>query len=137
MRHKIAGRKLNRTTSHRKAMFSNMANSLFLHEQIKTTLPKAKELRRFAEPLIRYRKPQMLLIVDWHFPSCVIGILLESCSTIWGRTSKTALVDIYESSNVGFARGTMHQWHMFNWWTALLGIQMKIQKLEKIYRLNC
>ena len=56
MRHKIAGRKLNRTTSHRKAMFSNMANSLFLHEQIKTTLPKAKELRRFAEPLITLSK---------------------------------------------------------------------------------
>ncbi|MCY3768584.1 MAG: 50S ribosomal protein L17 [Gammaproteobacteria bacterium] len=56
MRHKIAGRSLNRTTSHRKAMFSNMANSLFLHEQIRTTLPKAKELRRFAEPLITLAK---------------------------------------------------------------------------------
>ena len=56
MRHKVAGRTLNRTTSHRKAMFSNMANSLFLHEQIKTTLPKAKELRRFAEPLITLAK---------------------------------------------------------------------------------
>ncbi len=56
MRHKIAGRKLGRTSSHRKAMFGNMANSLFLHEQIKTTLPKAKELRRFAEPLITLSK---------------------------------------------------------------------------------
>jgi large subunit ribosomal protein L17 len=56
MRHKKAGRSLNRTSSHRKAMFSNMANSLFLHEQIKTTLPKAKELRRFAEPLITLSK---------------------------------------------------------------------------------
>ena len=56
MRHKKAGRTLNRTSSHRKAMFSNMANSLFLHEQIKTTLPKAKELRRFAEPLITLSK---------------------------------------------------------------------------------
>ena len=52
MRHKKAGRSLGRTSSHRKAMFSNMANSLFLHEQIKTTVPKARELRRFAEPLI-------------------------------------------------------------------------------------
>ena len=56
MRHKISGRRLNRTSAHRKAMFSNMANSLFLHEQIKTTLPKAKELRRMAEPLITLAK---------------------------------------------------------------------------------
>ena len=56
MRHRLSGRKLNRTSSHRKAMFANMANSLFLHEQIKTTLPKAKELRRVAEPLITLAK---------------------------------------------------------------------------------
>ena len=52
MRHRKSGRQLNRNSSHRKAMFSNMANSLFQHEIIKTTLPKAKELRRVAEPLI-------------------------------------------------------------------------------------
>ncbi len=56
MRHRKSGRLLNRTASHRKAMFSNMANSLFLHEQIKTTLPKAKQLRRVAEPLITLAK---------------------------------------------------------------------------------
>ena len=56
MRHRKSGRSLNRTSSHRKAMFSNMANSLFLHEQIKTTVPKAKELRRYAEPLITLAK---------------------------------------------------------------------------------
>ena len=56
MRHRVAGRKLNRTSSHRKAMLSNMCNSLFIHEQIKTTLPKAKELRRHAEPLITLAK---------------------------------------------------------------------------------
>ena len=52
MRHRKAGRKLNRTSSHRQAMFKNMASSLFKHELIRTTLPKAKELRRVAEPLI-------------------------------------------------------------------------------------
>lgn len=52
MRHRKAGRKLNRTSSHRAAMFKNMASSLFKHELIRTTLPKAKELRRVAEPLI-------------------------------------------------------------------------------------
>jgi len=56
MRHNKSGRKLNRNSSHRKAMFSNMANSLFNHEIIKTTLPKAKELRRVAEPLITLAK---------------------------------------------------------------------------------
>ena len=49
MRHRHGARKLNRTSSHRKAMFSNMAVSLLIHEQIKTTLPKAKELRRVAD----------------------------------------------------------------------------------------
>lgn len=56
MRHRKSGRQLNRNSSHRKAMFSNMTNSLFDHEIIKTTLPKAKELRRVAEPLITLAK---------------------------------------------------------------------------------
>ncbi len=56
MRHLKSGRKLNRTSSHRKAMFSNMTVSLIEHEFIKTTLPKAKELRRVAEPLITLAK---------------------------------------------------------------------------------
>lgn len=56
MRHKHGLRKLNRTTAHRLAMFRNMANSLFRHEAIKTTLPKAKELRRIVEPLITVAK---------------------------------------------------------------------------------
>ena len=56
MRHRKSGRKLNRNSSHRKAMFRNMAVSLVEHELIKTTLPKAKELRRHAEPLITLAK---------------------------------------------------------------------------------
>ncbi|TDR19389.1 50S ribosomal protein L17 [Marinicella litoralis] len=56
MRHRKAGRKLNRTSSHRKAMFKNMATSLFEHELIKTTVPKAKELRKVAERLITLAK---------------------------------------------------------------------------------
>ena len=56
MRHRKSGRHLNRTSSHRKAMFKNMSVSLFEHELIKTTLPKAKELRRVAEPLITLAK---------------------------------------------------------------------------------
>ncbi|MGM0593230.1 MAG: 50S ribosomal protein L17 [Pseudomonadota bacterium] len=56
MRHRQSGRKLNRNSSSRKAMFRNMAASLLRHEMIKTTLPKAKELRRVAEPLITMAK---------------------------------------------------------------------------------
>lgn len=56
MRHRLSNRKLNRTSSHRLAMLRNMANSLLRHEVITTTLPKAKELRRVAEPLITLGK---------------------------------------------------------------------------------
>jgi large subunit ribosomal protein L17 len=56
MRHLKSGKKLNRTSSHRKAMFRNMAASLFQNEIIKTTVPKAKELRRVAEPLLTLAK---------------------------------------------------------------------------------
>lgn len=56
MRHRNSGRQLNRNSEHRKAMFRNMVSSLVEHELIKTTLPKAKELRRFAEPLITLGK---------------------------------------------------------------------------------
>jgi large subunit ribosomal protein L17 len=60
MRHRQSNRKLNRTTSHRLAMFRNMSVSLLKHEVIKTTLPKAKELRRFVEPLITMGKDPSL-----------------------------------------------------------------------------
>nr|MBC8157996.1 50S ribosomal protein L17 [Alphaproteobacteria bacterium] len=56
MRHRMSGRKLNRTSTHRSAMFSNMAVSLLTHEQIETTLPKAKELRRVADKMVTLGK---------------------------------------------------------------------------------
>lgn len=60
MRHRLSHRKLNRTTSHRLAMLRNLANALLRHEVIKTTLPKAKELRKVAEPLITLGKKPTL-----------------------------------------------------------------------------
>jgi large subunit ribosomal protein L17 len=60
MRHRLGLRKLNRTSSHRLAMLRNMTNSLLRHESIKTTLPKAKELRRVAEPIITLGKKPSL-----------------------------------------------------------------------------
>ena len=56
MRHRMSGRKLNRTSTHRKAMFANMAVALLKHEQIKTTLPKAKDLRRVVDRIITLGK---------------------------------------------------------------------------------
>ena len=56
MRHRLSNRKLNRTSSHRQALLRNLANALLQHEAIKTTLPKAKELRRVVEPLITLAK---------------------------------------------------------------------------------
>jgi len=56
MRHRNSGKKLGRDSAHRKALFKNMTNSLFTHEIIETTLPRAKELRRMAEPLITLAK---------------------------------------------------------------------------------
>lgn len=60
MRHRLGNRKLNRTSSHRQALLRNLANALLRHEVIKTTLPKAKELRRVAEPLITLGKKPSL-----------------------------------------------------------------------------
>ena len=61
MKHNIKNKKLNRTSSHRKAMFMNMSNSLIKHEQITTTLPKAKELKRFIEKIITLGKKGNLI----------------------------------------------------------------------------
>ncbi len=81
MRHSKSGRKLNRNSSHRKAMFRNMANSLFEHEIIKTTVPKAKELRRVAEPLITLAKEDSVahrrLAFDRMRDKAVVGKLFE------------------------------------------------------------
>ncbi len=61
MKHNIKNRKLNRTSSHRKAMFKNMSNALIKHEQITTSLPKAKEIRKFVEKIITFGKKGDLL----------------------------------------------------------------------------
>ncbi len=61
MKHNIKNKKLNKTSSHRKAMFMNLSNALIKHEQITTTLPKAKELRRFVEKIVTLGKKNNLL----------------------------------------------------------------------------
>jgi large subunit ribosomal protein L17 len=85
MRHGKSGRKLNRTSTHRKAMFANMAAALIKHEQIKTTLPKAKDLRRVTDRLITLgkrgdlhaRRQAMSVLRDWTMTSKLFDVLAE------------------------------------------------------------
>ncbi|WP_374448218.1 50S ribosomal protein L17 [Stella sp.] len=96
MRHRLAGRKLGRTTTHRKAMLDNMAASLVKHEQIRTTLPKAKELRPFVEKLVTLGKRGGL-----HARRQLIATLQDEA-----MASKllTVLADRYRSRAGGYTR---------------------------------
>jgi large subunit ribosomal protein L17 len=96
MRHQKAGRRFNRSASHRKAMFKNMANALIKHEQIITTLPKAKDLRRVVEKLITLGKKDSL-----HARRLAFAQLRDD-----GMTSKLfdVLADRYKERNGGYTR---------------------------------
>ena len=96
MRHRLSGRKLNRTSSHRKALFSNMAVALLTHEQITTTLPKAKELRRVADRIITLGKRGNL-----HARRQVFAILRSEdlVKKLFGT-----LADRYKERNGGYTR---------------------------------
>ena len=96
MRHGMQGRKLNRTSSHRKAMFANMAVSLLTHEQIKTTLPKAKDLRPYVEKLITLGKRG-----DLHARRQAISILRDEkvVAKLFGE-----IADRYKERSGGYTR---------------------------------
>ena len=94
MRHGMSGRKLNRTSSHRKAMFVNMAVSLLTHEQIKTTLPKAKELRRVADKMMGKRG-------NLHARRQAVSVLKDRA--LVGKFFST-LADRYKERNGGYTR---------------------------------
>ncbi len=96
MRHRISGRKLNRTSSHRKAMFSNMAVSLLTHEQITTTLPKAKELRRVADKIITLGKRGNL-----HSRRRAFSILRDDVAV---KKLFGSLAERYKDRNGGYTR---------------------------------
>ena len=78
MRHRQSGRKLNRTSSHRKSLFKNMAQALLKHEQIVTTLPKAKELKRVVEKLITLGKKETFIQEDLPSTKFEIKIWFQS-----------------------------------------------------------
>ena len=96
MRHKVSKRKLNRTSSHRKALLANMAVSLIKHEQIKTTLPKAKELAPFVEKLITLGKKG-----DLNARRKLYSIIPEK---IWGAKVFDVLAERYKDRNGGYTR---------------------------------
>src|SRR5471032_904390 len=112
MRHRKSGRHLSRTSSHRKAMFQNMAVSLFEHELIKTTLPKAKELRRVAEPLITLAKTDSLanrrLAFDRTRSKAIVGKLFNDlgilkCGFRAGDNAPMAYVELVDRATAGEA----------------------------------
>jgi large subunit ribosomal protein L17 len=96
MRHGFHGRRFNRTTSHRKAMFANMAASLIKHEQIKTTLPKAKDLRRVIDRLITLGKRG-----DLHARRQALSVLRDSDIT---AKLFSDLAERYKERNGGYSR---------------------------------
>ena len=100
MRHRMSGRKLNRTSSHRKAMFSNMAAAIIKHEQITTTLPKAKELRRVVDKLITLGKKG-----DLHSRRRAMSIIKDK-----GLTDKlfTSLAERYSDRQGGYTLSLIH-----------------------------
>ena len=96
MRHGMSGRKLNRTSSHRKAMFANMAVALIKHEQITTTLPKAKDLRPIVEKLITLGKRG-----DLHARRQALAVLQDEVVT---RKLFDAIAKRYDSRAGGYTR---------------------------------
>ena len=96
MRHRIKGRKLNRTSAHRKAMFANMAVSLLMNEQIKTTLPKAKEIRPYVEKLITAARSTDLAVRRRLIAKIKDRVAVEKLLTV--------LAPRYESRSGGYTR---------------------------------
>jgi large subunit ribosomal protein L17 len=96
MRHGMSGRKLNRTSAHRKALLANLASALIQHEQIKTTLPKAKELRPYAEKLVTLAKRG-----DLHARRQAIAIL--GCENIVSKLF-LSIAERYQSRQGGYIR---------------------------------
>lgn len=115
MRHRKSGRQLNRNSSHRKAMFSNMAASLIESEVIKTTLPKAKELRRVVEPLITLAKEDSVANRRLAFAGLEARPPLASCFPSLVPAIKTAPVVTPAYSNAVSAPVMQRPWPTSNW----------------------
>lgn len=107
MRHKIKGRKLNRTSSHREAMFANMAVALVMHEQIKTTLPKAKELRPYIERLVTKAKQADLVTRRRIISKIKDKVAAEKLISILGKRYNDRAGGYTRIIKAGFRHGDM------------------------------
>ena len=115
MRHQKSGRKFSRTSAHRQAMFENMAASLIKHELIRTTLPKAKELRRVAEPLITMAKTDGVANRRLAFARLRDKEAVGTLFTVLGPRYTAAPVATCASSSAASALATTRRWRMSNW----------------------
>lgn len=107
MRHKIKGRKLNRTSSHRQAMFANMAVSLIMNEQIKTTLPKAKELRPYIEVLVTKAKKADLANRRMVLAKLKDEVAVEKLLAVLGKRYSNRMGGYTRIIKAGFRHGDM------------------------------
>ena len=114
MRHRKSGRQLNRNSSHRQAMFKNMAGSLVKHEVIKTTLPKAKELRRVIEPLITMAKEDSVANRRLAFARTGDKEVVGNYSTSLVLVTKLVQAATLAFLNAVSVLATMPQWHMLS-----------------------
>lgn len=112
MRHRNSGVKLYCTSSHRKAMFQNMANSLFEHELIKTTVPKAKELRRVAEPLITLAKNDTVANRRLAFARTRSAATVGKLFTVLGIVTKNVTAVIYVFLKLVSVQVMLRRWLM-------------------------
>ncbi len=115
MRHKIAHRKLNRTSEHRKALFKNMLNSLIKHEQIRTTLPKAKELKPLIDKVITIGKKKDLSARRSLISKLQNEDSAEKLITVLSRRYENRKVVILELLEQEIVLVTIQQWHILNW----------------------
>ena len=135
MRHGHGLRKLNRTSEHRLAMLRNMMNSLIAHEAIKTTLPKAKELRRVVEPMITLAKEPTLANRRLAFNRLAIVTASANCLMNSARVSRPVLVATHASSKWASASVTMPPWPWSSWWIAHKKLKHRLQSLPKLSKL--
>ena len=116
MRHRLGLRKLNRTSAHRLAMLRNMAVSVLRHETIKTTLPKAKELRRVSNRSSRSARSRVWQTAVWRSIVCATVRLWLSCSTFLARAMRAVTAVTCESSSAASAMVITPRWHWFSCW---------------------
>ena len=136
MRHRHGLRKLNRTSAHRLAMLRNMMNSLLRHEAIKTTLPKAKELRRVVEPMITLAKVDTVANRRLAFARLRDREMVTKLFTVLGPRFAARNGGYTRILKMGFRVGDNARWLIWNWLKRPLRLLKPPKKLRKLNNLN-